>query len=230
MPTWIPRLESDRLVWLQNFALKLNVYVGTAGIIAADVATVNGMRDTFLWIINRSDQINTVRQDVNAWKDIFANGPIGAPLGAYPIAPVYPATPAAAFTPTAGMFVQVVALAERIRNTAGYTMAIGEDLGIVPTAGVIALGDPTFTAAAQPNSEVRLNWVKATADGVLVEGQRAAETVWTVLGTDTSSPYLDSRPPLVAGQPEVRRYRVRYVVNDVPIGNYSTVTSVTTAP
>ncbi len=60
--------------------------------------------------------------------------------------------------------------------------------------------------------------------------QRAGETTWTMLGTDTSSPYLDSRPPLVAGQPEVRRYRLRYVVNDVPVGNYSAVASITTVP
>src|SRR3990172_7603932 len=96
-----------------------------------------------------------------------AAGPIGTPLGAAPVAPVYPAPPGL-FTPTAGAFTQIVAQAERIRNTAGYTTAIGEDLGIVPPAGVIVLGDPTFTAVAQPNSEVRLDWVKSTSDGVIV--------------------------------------------------------------
>ena len=32
---YLPVREADRLTWLQNFALKLNVYVGTAGIFAA---------------------------------------------------------------------------------------------------------------------------------------------------------------------------------------------------
>ena len=58
----------------------------------------------------------------------------------------------------------------------------------------------------------------------------AAEVAWTVLGTDNNSPCLESRAPLVAGRPEVRRYRGRYIVNDDPVGNYSTVASVTTVP
>jgi len=230
MPSWIPRTEADRLIWLQNYALKLNVHVGTAGITAGDVTTTNNQRDTFEWIINRSDQINTVRQDLNEWKRIFADGPIGTPLGDPPVAPLYPLPPPL-FTPTAGMFDQVVALAERIRNTAGYTTAIGEDLGIVPPApGAPVLGDPTFTALALPNSEVRLNWVKGSSDGVIVESQRAAETTWTSLGTDRFSPFVDGRAPLLPGQPEVRRYRIRYLDGDDPIGNYSATVSVTTVP
>ncbi len=47
---------------------------------------------------------------------------------------------------------------------------------------------------------------------------------------DNNSPYLDARAPLVARQPEVRRYRGRYIVNDEPVGNYSAVASVTTIP
>lgn len=229
MPRWLPSTEAARLVWLQNFALKLAVYVGTAGIVAGDVTNANGWRDVYQWILNRSDQISTVKQDLTEWKRIFSDGPIGTPLGAYPIAPVY-AAPPAAFTATAGMFDQVVAMAERIRNTAGYTTAIGEDLGIVSPVGAPALGDPTFTVTALPNSEVRLDFVKATSDGVIIESQRAAEVAWTLLGVDHFSPYVDGRAPLVAGQPEVRRYRIRYLDGDDPVGNYSAVVSVTTVP
>ena len=84
MPTWLPTREADRLVWLQNYALKLNVYVGTAGIAAGDVTLADGVRDSYQWIINRSDQLSTARQDINEWKRIFADGPIGTPLGAFP--------------------------------------------------------------------------------------------------------------------------------------------------
>ncbi len=229
MPTWLPTREADRLVWLQNYALKLGVHVGTAGIVAGDVTLAEGLRDSYQWIINRSDQINTAKQDLNEWKRIFSDGPVGTPLGAFPAAPVYPAAPA--FAPDAGAFAQLVALAERIRNTAGYTTAIGEDLGIVPPASdADVLGDPTFTAVALPNSEVRLDWVKSSSDGVIVESQRAGETTWTNLGTDRFSPFVDGRPPLVDGQPEVRRYRLRYLDGDDPVGNYSAIVSVTTVP
>ncbi|MFN8218639.1 MAG: hypothetical protein U0S12_00700 [Fimbriimonadales bacterium] len=228
MATWLPLRESDRLTWLQNFALKLNTYVGTAGIVAADVTAVNFYRDIFLWTINRTDQVRTVSQDLTEWKRLLTDGPIGTPIGAVPTAPTYPAVPMG--TPVAGIFPLIIALAERIRNTAGYTTAIGEDLGIVPPVGGAPLGDPVFELVALPGSEVRVNWVKSSADGLLVESQRAAEVAWTVLGTDNNSPYLDARPPLAAGQPEVRRYRGRYIVNDEPVGNYSAVASVTTIP
>ena len=47
---------------------------------------------------------------------------------------------------------------------------------------------------------------------------------------DTSSPYLDSRDPLAVGVPELRRYRLRYIKSDAPIGDYSDVITVTTTP
>lgn len=226
--TWLPRREADRLVWLQNFALKLNVYVGTAGIVAGDVTNVNGYRDLYLWILNRTDQVRTVSQNLTEWKRLLSDGPIGTPIGAAPAAPVYPAAPL--FVPVAGIFPLIIALAERIRNTAGYTTAIGEDLGIEPPVGGVPLGDPSFAVVALPGSEVRLDWVKSTSDGVLIEGQRAAEVVWTSLGTDRYSPYVDGRAPLVAGQPEVRRYRMRYLDGDDAVGAWSPVVSVTTVP
>lgn len=226
--SWLPSREADRLIWLINFCLKLNVYVGTAGIVAADVTAVTGYRDNFQWALNRKAQIRTVSQDLTAWTDLLSDGPIGATIGPAPAAPVYPIAPLA--TPVAGIFPLIIQLADRIRNTAGYTTAIGEDLGIEPPAAPVVLGDPTFTATPQPNSEVRLDFVKATSDGVLIESQRAAENTWTLLGTDRFSPYLDARPPLVPGQPEVRRYRMRYLVGDDPVGNYSAIVTATTVP
>jgi hypothetical protein len=228
MPTWLPDREPERLIWIQNAVLKLGVWTGTAGIVAADVTLATGVRDSYQWLLNRSEQINTVKQDLTEYKRIFSNGPIGTPLGAFPAAPTYPAAPI--FVPTAGMWDQIVAMMERIRNTVGFTTAIGEDLGIMPPVGGVPLGDPVLELIALPNSEVRGNWAKRTADALQYESQRGNETEWTVLGRDNNPPFMDGRAPLVAGQPEVRRYRGRYVVNDELVGNYSAVASVTTIP
>jgi len=228
MPSWLPRGQAQRLIWLQNFVLKLNVYVGTAGIVAGDVTTVTLYRDFYQWILNRSEQIGTLAQDINVWKSNLADGPLGTPLGSAPGAPVFPIVPAG--TPVAGIFVLIVQLAERIRNTAGITQAILEDLGIVGADSVPVLDDPTFTVTSLPNSQERLDFVKSFSDGVLVESQVGDETTWTLLGTDRFSPYLDARPPQVAGVPEVRRYRIRYLDGDTPVGNYSAVVTVTTIP
>ena len=116
----------------------------------------------------------------------------------------------------------------RIKAHPNYTEVIGEDLGIIgaeqsPAAEV----KPVGTAAALPNHEVKITFVKAGHDGVDVESQRAAETTWTYLAFDGFSPYVDNRPPLVVGQPEERRYRLRYRDNDVPVGEYSDIFVVT---
>jgi hypothetical protein len=43
-------------------------------------------------------------------------------------------------------------------------------------------------------------------------------------------PYVDNRPLLVAGKPEVRRYRCRYILSDVEIGVPSDEVVVTAQP
>lgn len=226
--SWLPRRDAERLLWLQNFALKLNNYVGTAGILASDVTNMNTVRDQVQWILNRTDQIRTVSQDLTTLKKILFDGPNTTPTGAYPVAPTYPAPPAVG--PTAGIFINITNFVERLKRTSGYTEVMGEDLGIIGPVTIESIVDPTFTALAQPNSEIRLNWVKGSSDGVIIESQRGAETVWTLLATDRFSPYLDARPPLVVGEPEVRRYRVRYLDGDAPVGNYSAIVSATTVP
>lgn len=227
MPSWLPKAQALRLVWLENYKLKLAIYVGTAGITVADVTLAEDAYDAYAWTIARNEQLRALKEDLTAFKDILADGPIGTPLGAYPAAPVFPAAPGAV---SAGIFPQIILQADRIRNTTGYTRPIGEDLGIEPIGSSVTLGDPLFTALALPNSEVRLDWVKSIASGVLVESQRGNEVSWTVLGVDNYSPYLDARPALVPGQPEVRRYRIRYIVGDEAVGSYSAIVTVTTIP
>jgi hypothetical protein len=46
----------------------------------------------------------------------------------------------------------------------------------------------------------------------------------------TAPPYIDTRPPLVAGQAEGRRYRMRYRDADVPVGFFSDTLTVTVGP
>lgn len=227
MPSWLPKAQAQRLIWLEHYKTKLAVYVGTAGITVSDVSFAEDAYDAYSWSIARSEQITAFKQDLTAFKDILADGPIGTPLGAYPSAPVFPAAPAVV---AAGIFPQIILTADRIRNTTGYTKPIGEDIGIEPISSTVPLGDPVFTAIVLPNDEVRLDWVKSIANGVLVESQRGDEVTWTVLGVDNYSPYLDARPALVPGQPEVRRYRIRYIVGDEPVGSYSAIVTVTTIP
>jgi hypothetical protein len=42
--------------------------------------------------------------------------------------------------------------------------------------------------------------------------------------------YIDTRPPLTVGKPEERRYRLRYFLNDEPIGEWSDILTAITLP
>jgi len=51
-----------------------------------------------------------------------------------------------------------------------------------------------------------------------------------MLGIDLNSPYLDERALLVAGQPEVRDYRLQFYDDDGPTGDFTPIQSVTVTP
>ncbi len=48
------------------------------------------------------------------------------------------------------------------------------------------------------------------ASGVRIESMRGAETAFSYLSTDSSSPYIDNRAKLNPAQPETRKYRAIY--------------------
>ncbi|MBI5216307.1 MAG: hypothetical protein HY960_11190 [Ignavibacteriae bacterium] len=47
---------------------------------------------------------------------------------------------------------------------------------------------------------------------------RGSETEYKKIGTDTRSPFDDTDANLVAGVPELRKYRYVYIIDDVEVG------------
>ena len=66
-------------------------------------------------------------------------------------------------------------------------------------------------------------------DAVEIETRRGTGG-WELLAVCLKRKCTDARPPLVAGQPEVREYRLRYRDGDQPQEVYSDVVKVTTRP
>ena len=56
------------------------------------------------------------------------------------------------------------------------------------------------------------------------------DTDFKFLARDTVPPYVDNRPMLVAGKPELREYKAVYVVSDAEIGLFSDEVVVNCAP
>lgn len=121
------------------------------------------------------------------------------------------------------------AFANRVKNTAGYTAAIGQQLGFIGAEDTTDLTQekPILRATAVTAGSVTVAFNKQTSDGVRVSSKRGGETTFSFLATDTSSPYVDNRPNLVAGTPETRQYQAQYILGDDPIGELSDLLSVT---
>ncbi|MBI5214592.1 MAG: hypothetical protein HY960_02445 [Ignavibacteriae bacterium] len=111
------------------------------------------------------------------------------------------------------------------KRRTGYTRAIGEDLGLEPPESSL---DPTTITSAKPvffsthlPDAIRLDWIKGMFDGVVIERKRGNETTFSVIGRDMKSPFDDTDKNLVSDVPEIRIYRIRYILNDQLVGQWS---------
>ena len=109
-----------------------------------------------------------------------------------------------------------------------FTPAIAQELRVIGTAATFDPGayKPDFKVKIS-GGEIRLDWVKKGADAVHIYGRLRGQPGWTLLGMDTSSPYIDGRPLAQANVPEAREYMLRGVLQDVEIGLDSDIHSIT---
>jgi hypothetical protein len=228
----IPRTDNELMVWLNNFSTAFATHAAALGFTEAEVASVAADAAMLNFLVG--DLVPTYKaafQARTSYKTLMINGPVGTPDGGMPPAPSTAAAPASV---APGILPRTRLLLQRIQAAPGYTEAIGDNLGIVgppaPTPIPAALAKPTAKATAIPGSEVQVGFSKGDFDGVLVEGRRTGETAWTTLGTDYFSPFADTRPPLEAGRPETREYRLRYLLRDEPVGEWSDIVAVVTKP
>lgn len=225
---YIPSREDQLIPWFANYSSKLGSYAATFGVTVTEVNLV--LADNLL-LAAALNTVAAIRADAKEWgdfKDVELYGPVGAVMPPVPgVPPVFALSPV-----PPGIIPRARQMANRIKGHPAYTASIGEDLGFVAPAAAPPAGDvkPTGRATAQGNFQALLEWVKGKFDGVDIETQREGEVAWTYLAFDSFSPYLDARPALVAGRPEVRRYRLRYRNKETPAGVWSDVIEVIVGP
>lgn len=150
-----------------------------------------------------------------------------------PEMPVFTPPPSPPESVDAGIIERLSKAMSRAKLSSGYTQTIGETLMIATPQGDSFNpddGKPTGEATAMTGSIVRIDWKKGKFDGVFIDSQRGDETEMTRLDFDMRSPYEDTRPPVNAGKPEERRYRLRYFMDNTAVGAWSDVIVVITLP
>ena len=227
----IPTLENERISWSLNFEEEFPALAATLGFtnqeLTALIQDSAAMRNAIL----------TAQAGAAFSKacTAFKNGMLGG-VGENtqtPLTPVFTPPPAPPQAVDAGIIERLSKAMNRAKLSSGYTKTIGETLRIErPTedSSIPTDAKTTISATAMTGSIVRLDWKKGKFDGVFIESQRGDETEWTYLDFDMRSPYEDSRPPVNAGKPEERRYRMRYFLDNQAVGAWSDVVVVITLP
>ena len=116
---------------------------------------------------------------------------------------------------------------QHIMKAPGYTPAIGELLGLERTVSTLA---PEMSADGPApvlrgktvdtgGAEIKSN--KAGAEAVDLYCKRDTDADFIFLMRVLHFPYIDDRPLLVAGKPEKREYKGKFIRQNQPYGNMS---------
>ena len=87
-------------------------------------------------------------------------------------------------------------------------------------------GLPGPTGARRENGEKNLCSLRS----LLLNSGRDGDADFKFLARDTSPTYVDNRPLLVAGKPELREYKAVFIVGDVEVSQFSDEITVNCAP
>ncbi|NJA04777.1 hypothetical protein HC024_03315 [Methylococcaceae bacterium WWC4] len=122
--------------------------------------------------------------------------------------------------------------ARRAKANPNYKDAMGALLGIVGPEIHIdpASYKPILTAIDQTGGIVQLKFNKYKSDGINIYSQRENDDGLVLLARSMVSPYIDNRPLLVAGKPELRRYTAVHLLGDNEVGQFSDELVVNCAP
>lgn len=201
---FIPTRDSAFLVWHDQYKTGVIAQAATVGLVAADTTAVTADNTDIHAKITAS-----VAADASA-KQATLNKQVSRET----------------------IVARVRAMARRIKAHPAYTPAIGAQLGIVGPEDTTNLttSKPDLSGDDQTGGNVELQFNKSISDGVNIYSQRDGDAGFVFLARDTASPYVDNRPLLVAGKPEMRNYKAKYVSNDAEIGLFSNELVVTCQP
>ena len=222
--SYIPSSDSDRNVWLNNFSTKINTYATLVGITAAEVTAIQKDTAMYTYIINMLEAYKQTVNNITSYKNLLKHAVGQQHLGAIPSPPTLGTAPAVV---TEGVFDRISKLVKRIKASANYTEAMGQDLGIIAPVQTF---DPN---SLQPELKVNLDagrphikCSKGYADAIDLYVDRKDGLGFVLIGRLLKLDYIDviSLPSntLLAEWD----YKAMYVIGNSNVGLMSGVVSV----
>jgi len=199
--TFIPAGDHDFLVWIEHFIANLTPATGaTESDLAALKAASADFRDKTIHTNDTAALAKQATADKNASRES-----VEALIGT---------------------------IVRQIKARSDYNEGQGAQLGIVGPERTqdLATSHPDLSGIDQTGGRVALSFTKYKSEGVNIYCQRENDADWVLLGRATVSPFLDNRPLLQTGKPELRRYTAVFMLKDQEIGQYSDDLVINCAP
>lgn len=222
--SWLPLTDQQLLLWMDNFKNQLVNYQASLGLSPDDILAIEYDYKALKYMVSHVEALAVETQYRLDLKNALRDGPVTDVPVAFPGDILVAAKPDVAVR--AGIVPRLLHYVDKLKSASGYTLEIGEFLGIEPKGVDPIPVAPADIVPVAENGYVKLEFSKLTWQGAVVEGQRGDETGWTVLASVFQPPFVDARPPLVPGMAEPRRYRLQYIDSNGPIGTYSQVVQV----
>lgn len=227
---YYPSRAADQVVWLENFRNKLPGYQVALGLSDPEVA--DGVADARELIYLQGSWLPAVRNYAPACTNSVTDAQTGDGSSLL-VLPVFtpPALPAGVVMVNTGALNRIFALVAKIKDSAGYTEAIGTDLGLIgpgTTAPDLGTVQPVLGAKLSGDHvDITWNW---GGNGPFLDMlelcvDRGDGQGWRPLAHDTTPNYTDTAPfPAVLTR---WKYKAIYHANDAQVGLWSTEVSVT---
>jgi len=179
----------------------------------------------FKYALQMQEAYKTFKQSISAYKNLMRDGDPDELLGALGTVPIIPAPP---FNIYQGIFKRVRRLVAQIKAHQNYTIAIGEDLGIVGDEHVVDIHQlkPVLKSRLDAGHPVII-WKKGIAEALDIYVDRRDGKGFVFLATDNHPDYTDKHPMPKDVESIVWEYKAIYKIADKQVGKYSNSISVT---
>ena len=195
---YIPTKRAPRRLWLQNLSDQITVEGPKAGMTAGEASALKTIVDDHIAKMDATDAAQTALDGARETESqSTAIGEIRTAVRRLKTNPTYPGS-----------------------GVEGTLQLRGPESGFDPV---------TFKPGCKVSivgGQIRIDFTKGEADGVVVYCRLRGTNGWNKLGIDTASPYFDTNPPAQPNVPETREYMLRAILDDVEIGQPSDIISI----
>lgn len=198
---FVPSKRNDQYLWWKNLSDNITAEGPKIGLAAADITAAKAVADDQLGKMEATDAAKAALDGARATEKVA----------------------------TEANLLNIRAKVRNWKTLAGYAASGSE--GVLKLKGSGPVFDPgAFKPVLKVSIEggqIRIEFTKGGADAVAVYCRLRGTAAWTKIGTDSSSPYFDTKPLANPNVPEVREYMGMGVIDDEEIGLPSDIVSVT---